>query len=82
MDQLDALAVALGVGADRRLERALEVVDDRQQILDGVSRGGVGLVAALAIDALAIVVELGRRPQQAILQRVLLAPQLGASIRG
>ena len=61
---------------DRRLERALEVVDDRQQILDGVSLGGVRLVAALAFDALAVVVELGRRSQQAILERFLLAAQL------
>ena len=34
-----------------------------------------GLLAALALDALAVVVELGGRAQQAILQRVPLAAQ-------
>ena len=45
------------------------------RLFDSVSLGGVSLVAALAVDALAVVVELGRRSQQAILELFLLAPQ-------
>ncbi len=40
-----------------------------------VGAGVLGQLAALAIDPLAVVVELGGGPQQAILQRVLFAPQ-------
>ena len=57
-------ASAAGSGLDA--ERALEVVDDRQQILE--QRGGRAFarLAPLALDPLPVVVELGRQAQQAV----------------
>ena len=70
VDQLDARAVARErggrIGCRRRGERALEVVDERQHVLQQLGRGVLGQLAALAIDALAVVVELGRRAQQPV----------------
>ena len=81
VDQLDALAVRVGIAAGRRLQRALEVVDDRQQLVERSATARIRLVAPLAFDALAIVVEFGGGAQQPVLQRVLLAAQLVASRR-
>ena len=81
VDQLDALSIDLGVAAVTRVERALQVVDDGQELLDRVDDRGIGLVAPLAIDALAIVVEFGRSSQEAVLECVFLAAQLRNRVR-
>ena len=74
VDQLDALAQRVGVRG-RRLQGALEVVHDRENLGQDVRLRVVGKVAPFAVDPLAVVVELGRRAEQAVLQRVLFAPQ-------
>ena len=61
VNQLHPFAQRILLG--RGLQRALEVVDDRQQVLHGVRHGEVGHVAPVAIDALPVVVELCRRPE-------------------
>ena len=58
------------------LQRALEVVDDRQQLGDHLAGRVFGQIAPLAVHALAVVVELGGRAQQAILQAVPLSTEL------
>ena len=69
------LRYGVGVAPAGRLQRALEVVDDRQQVGEDVGAGVLGQLAAFAFDALAVVVELGRGPQQPVLQRILFAAQ-------
>jgi hypothetical protein len=63
---------SVGFPRRRRLQRALEVVDDRQEAGQHVGADVVGELAALALHALAVVVELGGRAQQPFLQRVAL----------
>jgi hypothetical protein len=75
MNQLDTFPKCVDVAAARCLQRALEVVDDRQKITECVRRERLGLFAPIALDPLAVVVELGRRAKQAILERVLFAAQ-------
>ena len=76
VDQLDALAVgAAFVAADR--ERAIEIVDHQQELLQDVDDRLVALLAPLALDPLAVVVELGALAEPAILEVVALALQVG-----
>ena len=82
MDQLDALAVRLRAVAGLDGERQIEVVDDEQQILQQIDDRLVGLLAALALDALAVVVELGGLAQQAIVEVVALALRAPSGVRG
>ena len=74
VDQLDALAEWLCVRG-RRLNRALEVVHDRQKLGQDVRLHVVGQLAAFALDSLAVVVEFGGRAEQTVLERVLLAAE-------
>jgi hypothetical protein len=73
MNQFNTLAEGFGIVARRRLQRAFEVVDDRQQAGECACRRGLGLIASIPIDPLAIVIELRGGSQQSILQLVLLA---------
>ena len=78
VNQLDAAAdTRRRLAAGVRLERALEVVHQRQQLLDDARGRRVGQRLPIALDALAVVVELGRLPQQQIVELVALALQLG-----
>ena len=78
VNQLDAFPVgrAAFAGVDR--QRAVEIVDDEQQFLQEIDDRLVGLLAALAFDALAVVVELGGLPQPAIVVVVALALEVGS----
>ena len=80
MDDLEPLTIRFGA---RRvdLQRALEIVDDRQQILHEVDGGELRRVFALAIDALAIVIELRGLAQQPILEAVPFLAQLDDFVR-
>ncbi len=77
MNQLDALAIgsAALAGVDR--QRAIEVVHDQQQLLEDVDDRLIGLLAPLALDALAVVVELRALAEPAILVVVALPLQIG-----
>jgi hypothetical protein len=75
MNQLDTFSKCIDVAAARRLQRALEVIDDRQKIAECVRRERLGPFAPIALDPLAVVVELGRRAKQAVLERVFFAAQ-------
>jgi hypothetical protein len=66
VNQLDALAVRGLALAAVHGQRAVEVVHDEQQLLQQVDDRLVGLLAALALDALAVVVELGALAQPPI----------------
>ncbi len=66
-------AERVGVAAGRRLQRALEVVDDRQQLEQHVGGGVLRQLAALALDPLAVVVEVRGRAEELLLQRVAFA---------
>ena len=58
--------------ARRRRQRALEVVDHRQQVADQIGRDASDQLAPLAFGALAVVVELGGGAEQPVLQLVAL----------
>src|SRR4026207_1629534 len=73
-DYLDAFSQRVRLRR-RRLQGALEVVQNRQELRKDVALDVVGEIAAFAVDALAIVVEFGGRAEKAVLQRVLLAAQ-------
>jgi hypothetical protein len=82
VDQLDAAAVRLGAFRARvGLERALEVVHQRKQLLDHAGGGRVGPRLALAFDALPVVIELGRLAEQQVVVLVPLPLQLGGVLR-
>ena len=66
LNQFEAGLERLRFRRRRRREGAIEIVDDRQQIADHVGRRPFDHVLAIAIDALAEVVELGGLAQQAI----------------
>ena len=70
VDQLDAACDCLGVTAGRRLQRTLEVVDDWQQLEQHVGGCVLRQLAALALDPLAVVVEVRDRAEELLLQRV------------
>ena len=53
-------------GPASALERALEVVDDGQQILEQRRGRALARLAPLALDALPVIVELGRQAQQPV----------------
>ena len=57
-------------------ERALQVVDQRQQLGQQIRRRRFGHLLALPLDALAIVVELGGLAQQPLVVVVALPLQL------
>jgi len=59
------------------LESAVEVVHDRQELEQETDDGFVGVLAALAFDALAVVVEFGGLSEQPIVVVVPLALQRG-----
>ena len=62
---------AIGFRWSRRLQRALEIVEDRKQLEQHVGRREFRKLAPLAVDALPVVVELGGCAQQPVLQGVL-----------
>ncbi len=66
MDQLDAAAERIVRGAGRRQRGQKSSTDLEQEFADDVARGGLAELAAFAVDALAIVVELGGGAKQAI----------------
>ncbi len=77
MDELDAFAIGFrAVGAGVGLQRAFEVVDERQQIAHGVGRDRLGHALPIALDALAVVVELGRLAEQPVVEIVALPLEL------
>ena len=79
--QLDALDQPGRGGADgvgHRVERAVEVVVDRQQVAGEAGRAVELGVAAVALGALADVLDVGERPQQPVLE----VGDLGAERRG
>ena len=77
MDELDAAAIGFrAVGAGVGLERALEIVDERQQIPHDVGGDRLGHALPIALDALAVVVELGGLAQQPIVEVVALPLEL------
>jgi hypothetical protein len=73
LDQLDSLAVVVL----RRMagKRAVKSVEDRQQILHQAADAAAGFVLALALDTLAIVIEIGLAPDQRAGQFFLLGYQ-------
>ena len=73
VDHLDALAVRRAAFARIDGEREIEVVDHRQQILEQRRHGPIRLFAALALDALAVVVELGDLSHVPVVVLVALA---------
>ena len=77
VNQLDALAVRGAAFAGVDGHRAIEIVNHREQVLQQIDDGLIGLLAALAFDALAVIVELGALAEPAILVVVALALQLG-----
>ena len=77
MDQLDAAPVRIRtLGPGLRGERALQVVHQRQQILDDGRNRRFELRLPLTLDALAVVVKLSRRAQQPVVVFVALPLQL------
>ena len=75
MDNLESLAVRLGAGRVG-LKRALEIVDHGQQLLHEIDCRHLRQILALAIDALAIVVELCGLAEQPVVKAVALLAQL------
>ena len=75
MDNLEPLAVRLGAGRVG-LKRALEIVDHGQQLLHEIGCRHLHQIPAFAIDALAIVIELGSLAKQPIVKAVALFAQL------
>ena len=65
-----------------RLERPLEVVQDREQVLDEPLRGAGGRQLLVARDPLAVVVELRREPAQVVQVLVALASAASAGLGG
>ena len=70
IDELDALFVR----RVRRFDtaREIEVIDDGEQVEQQIDDGLVGLLAALLLDAPAVVVELRGQPEQAVVEVVTL----------
>ena len=82
MDQFDAAAIGLGaLAAGIGLERALEVVDERQQLAEQIGGGRLGLRLPLALGAPAVVVELRGLAQQQILELVAFPLQFIGAVR-
>ena len=82
LDQFDAAAIGLGpLAAGIGLERALEVVDQRQQLAEQIGGSGFGLRLPLALGAPAVIVELRGLPQQQILELVALPLELVGAVR-
>src|SRR5687768_12656610 len=75
MNQLEPGAVALRLRWRVDAERQVEIVEYVQHLAKDVGRGPLGLFAPFLVDPLAVVVELGRLAQEAILQIVTLAQQ-------
>ena len=74
VDQLDALGV-IAVGG-LHLQRALEIVQDGQDLAHHVHGGELQVFRALAFGAAARVLELGAGAQQAVLQLGLFGGKL------
>jgi hypothetical protein len=77
-DQLDAVtqyghALSGGPSFNGRRQRAFEIVDDRQELANHVGRDVLGEIAAFAVRALPIVVEFGRRAEEAVAEFVAFA---------
>src|SRR5262245_45048504 len=76
MDQFDAATVSAGrFVSGIRPKRALEVVDQRQELGDQIGRGCIRQALTLPFGAFAEVVELGRLPHQPFV--VVVALPLG-----
>ena len=77
MDELDAAAVRVRrVGAHVRFQRPLEIVDERQQIANQICSGSFRAALPIALDSLAVVVELRRLAKQSIVVLVALTLNL------
>ena len=63
---------SLGRGRGR-LERTLEIIEDGQELLEQVPLGELEVFRLVAVQALALVVHFGRRPEIAVLQDIALA---------
>ena len=78
VNELDAAPDRTGrLGAGVGLERPVHVVDEREQFLEQIRGGRFRQLDPLALDPLAVVVELGGLAQQPIVVVVALLPQLG-----
>ena len=77
VDEPDAVLELRLAVLDRRLERPLEVVEHRQQLLDEPLGGARDELLLLARDPLAVVVELGLQPLERVEVLVALARHLG-----
>ena len=83
-DQLDAGAIRgqrrgriVGVLRIRgRAERALEIVEQRQDVEEQIRVGEFAQLAAFLLDAAAVVIELGALAEQQVLELVALGAQL------
>ena len=62
--------------------RALEIVDDGQEFPEQVGCGRLGLLRALALDALAVVVEFGGLAQQPLVELVALLLEFAGCFAG
>jgi hypothetical protein len=76
MDELDASPVGLRGWWRIGCQRPFEVVHHRQQIAKHIGRGPLGEFLALALDALAEVVELRALPEQPVVELVALFLEL------
>src|SRR5262249_14332828 len=72
VDQLDAFDIRATGSTMLDGQRALEIVDDQQHLQEEVDDGLVGLIAPFALHTLAVVVELGGLPEEAIVVPVPL----------
>ena len=77
IDQLDACRDSRRPRAGVDGQRAIEIVDDGSTILQQVDDRLVGVLAPLALDPLAVVVELGGLAEQP----VLIARRVRAGVR-
>ena len=75
MNDFEPLPIRLGARCVN-LQRAFEVVDDRQDVFHELDRGVLGRVFPLAIDSLPEIVKFGRLPKQTILELVAFLAQL------
>jgi len=73
MNEFNTLAEAFDILTGRRFQRTFEIIDDWQQAGQCAGRRGICLIASIPIDALAIVVELRRLADEAVVVLVAFA---------
>ena len=77
MDQLHPFSISRAAVAGVDRQGAVEIVDDQEQFFQEVGDPLIRLLATLAVDPLAVVVELRGFPQPAVVEIVALALKLG-----